>query len=149
MQKKKPLPPTYFILSILLIVIAHLLFPIVIFIHFPWNLSGLPLLAASGILNLLADNDFKQAKTTVKPFEYSTVLITKGVFRLSRNPMYLGMSLFLFGESILFGSLSPFVVTVIFTLIMDLVFIKREEQMLLEKFKEEYISYKNRVRRWI
>jgi protein-S-isoprenylcysteine O-methyltransferase Ste14 len=149
MQKKKPLPPTYFNSSILLIVIVHYLFPIIRFIYFPWNLLGLLLLAAGGVLNLLADKDFKRYKTTVKPYEYSSALITNGVFRISRNPMYLGMALLLFGESILFGSLSSFFVSIIYLFLMDFIFIRPEERMLLEKFGEEYITYKNKVRRWI
>ena len=146
---KKILPPTYFISSIILIVATHFIIPITTFIYFPWNLLGLLLLAAGGIFNLLADKNFKLFKTTVKPFEYSSALVTGGVFRLSRNPMYAGMAFFLFGESILFGSLSTFMIAVIFTLIMYFIFIRREEQMLLEEFGPEYISYKNKVRRWI
>lgn len=149
MQKKKPLPPTYFISSILLIIIIDFLFPIITFIYFPWNLLGLPLLAAGGALNILADRDFKRYKTTVKPYEHASVLITKGVFRISRNPMYLGMVLFLLGESILFGSLSPFFISIIYLVLIDFIFLRTEEKMLLEKFGEEYKTYKNKVRRWI
>jgi protein-S-isoprenylcysteine O-methyltransferase Ste14 len=138
MQKKKPLPPTYFISSILLIIIVDFLFPIITFIYFPWSLLGLPLLAAGGVLNLLADRDFKRYKTTVKPYEQASVLITNGVFRISRNPMYLGMGMFFFGESILLGSLSPFFVSIICSLLLDFIFIRTEEGMLLEKFGKEY-----------
>jgi len=61
----------------------------------------------------------------------------------------LGMILFLFGESILLGSLGPFLITIVFMLLIYFTFIKVEERMLLEKFNEEYADYKNKVRRWI
>lgn len=149
MKKRKILPPTFFMSTILIIVIAHFIFPLVQFIYFPLNLIGLLFFILGGILNLLADKDFKRFNTTVKPFEYSTKLVTNGVFSISRNPMYLGMILFLFGESILLGSLGPFLITIIFMLLIYFTFIKVEEGMLLEKFNEEYADYKNKVRRWI
>lgn len=58
-------------------------------------------------LNISADRMFKQHKTTVKPFEESTSLVTDGVFRFSRNPMYLGMVLILSGVVLLAGSTTP------------------------------------------
>jgi protein-S-isoprenylcysteine O-methyltransferase Ste14 len=106
-------------------------------------------LILGGILNLVADKDFKKFNTTVKPFEYSSALITDGVFKFSRNPMYLGMSLILLGESILFGTLIPFFIVIIFSILMHFNFIKTEEKMLLEKFGQEFIDYKNNVRCWI
>ena len=60
-------------------------------------------LALGIALNLAADNSFKRYKTTVKPVENSTVLITAGVFRLSRHPMYLGFVLILVGITLLMG----------------------------------------------
>jgi protein-S-isoprenylcysteine O-methyltransferase Ste14 len=128
---------------------VHFTIPILTFIYFPWNLLGLILLLIGGILNLLADKLFKQFNTTVKPFEYSSKLIKRGVFKFTRNPMYLGMGLFLLGESILMGSISPFLITIIFLLIIHFGFIKAEEKMLFENFSEEYILYKRKVRRWI
>jgi protein-S-isoprenylcysteine O-methyltransferase Ste14 len=149
MKKKRILPPTFFMIAIVLIVITHLILPLLKFIYFPWNLLGLPFMALGGILNLLADKDFKRFNTTVKPFEYSTKLVTNGIFSLSRNPMYVGMVIFLLGESILFGSLFSFLITIIFMFLMYYIFIKVEENMLLEIFGSEYSEYKNKVRRWI
>jgi len=148
-MKKEILPPAYFMSAILLIAIIHFTIPVLKFINFPWNLSGLLLLILGGILNLIADNSFKNPNTTVKPFEYSSKLIQNGIFKITRNPMYLGMIFLLLGESILMGSILPFLITIGFTLIMFFGFIKTEEKMLLEKFNEEYLSYKQKVRRWI
>jgi protein-S-isoprenylcysteine O-methyltransferase Ste14 len=148
-QEKRVLTPTYFMSSILLVAIIHFIFPITKLLFFPWNLLGLLLLALGGLLNLLPDRDFRRFNTTVKPFEYSSKLITSGVFRLSRNPMYLGMGLFLLGESMLFGSLGPFIIPIGFVVLMHFIFIIPEEKMLSEKFGEEYETYRKKVRRWI
>lgn len=149
MSNRRILPPRYFIMSILLIPLLHFIIPASQLIGFPWNLSGLPFLAAGGIFNLLADNDFKKYNTTVKPFEISTALITEGVFKISRNPMYLGMLLFLLGESILFGSATVFIVPVGFGFLLHFAFILREEKMLIKTFGENYQNYMGSVRRWI
>lgn len=149
MKNKKILPPTYFILSIIFVPVFHFVIPVLRIIPFPWNLTGLFPIAAGGILNLAADKYFKLLNTTVKPFEYSSVLITAGVFRFSRNPMYSGMAFIILGEAVLFGSVSPFMFVIIFMLLMNNIFIKTEESMLLEKFSEEYADYLKKVRRWI
>lgn len=149
MKKKKILPPTFFMSTILIIVVAHFIFPLLNFICYSWNLVGVLFLILGAFLNLLADRDFKRFNTTVKPFEYSTKLITGGVFSFSRNPMYLGMVLILLGESFLLRSLSSFLITIVFMLLLYFMFIKVEERMLLEKFGDEYIAYKRKVRRWV
>ena len=91
MVSKKILPPTYLFTSIALMIVLHFLFPLVEVIPYPWLLlGGVPLLLGLA-LNLIADKAFKIVNTTVKPFEESKALITTGVFRFSRHPMYLGM----------------------------------------------------------
>lgn len=148
-EQKKILPPTYFIFSILLILIIHFLIPIIKIIVFPYNLLGIFLLLISGILNIVADNALKKFNTTVKPFEASTFLVVDGVYSISRNPMYLGMTLFLFGESVILGTLGAILFAFLFPLLLYFRFIIYEEKMLREKFKETYIDYCNKVRRWI
>ncbi|MBW1910265.1 MAG: isoprenylcysteine carboxylmethyltransferase family protein [Deltaproteobacteria bacterium] len=101
------------------------------------------------ILNLVADGVFKKLGTTVKPFEESTALITTGVFRISRHPMYVGMVLILIGIAVLMGSLTPYAVIPVFAVLMEVVFIRVEERMLEEKFSEAWLVYKEKVRRWI
>lgn len=97
----------------------------------------------------MADAAFKKAQTTVKPFEISTALITTGVFRISRHPMYFGMVLILFGISILMGSLAPLIITATFAILMELVFVRTEEKMLEKQFGLAWAAYKNKVRKWV
>jgi len=148
-KAKRILPPTYFFASIILMLILHFLAPVAKFIGYPWDLLGIVPLALGIILNLIADAAFKKHGTTVKPFEESSTLVTAGVFRFSRNPMYFGMVLILIGIAVLMGSLTPFLVVVTFGILMDMAFIRTEERMLEEKFGGVWLTYKKQVRRWI
>ena len=76
-------------------------------------------------------------------------MIVKGPFRFSRHPMYLGMAAILLGAGFIFGSLVTFLVTVVFIITMEMVFISVEEKNMTEIFGENYINYKKHVRRWI
>jgi len=127
----------------------HFLLPLKRIILSPFNLLGAIPLALGIAFNLIADRAFKKNGTTVKPFEKSTVLITGGVFGISRHPMYLGFVLILTGVAILMGSLTPYLVIVAFAILMDAIFIRAEEEMLEETFGDVWLKYKKRVRRWI
>lgn len=149
MKRAGPLPPTYLLASLVLMVLLHLLMPIARIIALPWSLLGFLPALAGVILNLLADSSFKRARTTVKSFDTPTVLITAGVFRLSRNPMYLGFALILLGLAVLLGTLLPFVIVVLFSLFVDRWFIAFEERMLLKEFGNKWLEYRKQVRRWL
>lgn len=146
---KKLLPTTYFFGAIVLAVALHVLFPLRQLMAFPWRLTGLAPLFLGILLNLLADQGFKKHDTTVKPFRKSRSLVTEGVFRISRNPMYVGMTLVLVGIALLLGSLSPFTVAVVLPILFDRVFIRPEERMLEDTFGDRFREYRRRVRRWI
>ena len=149
MKLRKILPTTYLFISIVIMVGLHFLLPLRKIIVFPFNLLGITYLALGIVINLIADREFKKHNTTVKPLEKSTALVTNGVFRVSRNPMYLGFVLILAGIAILMGSLSPFFIIIVFTISMDKIFIRTEEIMLQETFSDAWLEYKKRVRRWI
>jgi len=149
MKGKRVLPPTYLFLSIVVMVAFHFLFPLAKVITLPWNVLGVIPLASGIVIDLVADKAFKKRGTTVKPFEESTALITSGVFRVSRHPMYLGFVLILTGAAVFMGSLMPYAVIIVFAVVMDVVLIRVEEQMLEEKFGEVWLEYKGKARRWI
>ncbi len=146
---KRILPPTYFFGAIALMAGFHFLFPLWTLVRFPWRLLGVVPLVAGVLLNLLADQAFKRHNIAVKPFEESNVLLTHGVFRLSRNPMYLGMTLLLAGIAILMGSITPWLVVFLLATLFDRLFITPEERMLEEAFGGQFREYRRHVRRWI
>ncbi len=149
MQTRKPLPPTYFYVAIVLIIVLHVLVPGPQVFSSPWRYVGVIPLSLGSAFSVLADQAFKRFGTTVKPFEESTYLVTDGVFRLSRNPMYLGFVLLLAGIAMLLGSLTPWIVVAVFPFLMDMRFVRAEEAMLEALFGDSWLEYKQRVRRWL
>ena len=149
MTGKKILPPTYLLVAILMMIAFHWLVPLSQIVPGLWRLTGLIPLAGGISLNIAADRAFQRARTTVKPFEASTVLITGGVFRISRHPMYLGFVLILIGVGTLLGSLTPLLVIPVFAILIDQVFIQAEERLLAEQFGQSWLAYKAGTRRWL
>ncbi len=149
MISKKLQPPTYLLLAILVMIALHWLAPLTQIVPGLWRLTGLMPLAGGITLNITADRAFQRAGTTVKPFEASTSLITTGVFRISRHPMYLGFILILLGVAVILGSLTPWLVIPIFAILMDRVFIQVEERMLAEQYGQSWLMYKAGTRRWL
>jgi protein-S-isoprenylcysteine O-methyltransferase Ste14 len=92
---------------------------------------------------------FEDAGTTTKPFHVSSVLVMDGPFRVSRNPMYLGMVVILVGVGLALRSLLPFVVVPMFALAIQWRFIVAEERALERDFGEAYRDYRETVRRWL
>ena len=146
---KKVLPTTYFLLALVALPALHILWPIHRYWEFPFRLAGLVPLVFGILLNLAADRQFKLHRTTVKPFEESSALVTTFPFSISRNPMYLGMTLALLGFALLFGTIASLVPVAAFAILMDGRFIRVEERMLASTFGNEWQRYCARVRRWL
>lgn len=149
MNKPKVMPPTYFLAALLAIPCLHFLLPIIRIIPSPWNLTGILFILAGIVIELAADRMFHQAGTTVLPGAESLALVKGGVFRIGRNPMYLGFALILFGAAALFGTLTPFLVIPVFMILIERRFIRVEEAMLEQTFGPAYLDYKKMVRRWL
>ena len=94
---------------------------------------------------------FFRAKTTVNPMlpGKASALVTTGVYRFSRNPMYLGMLCLLTAWCLWLGNPLNLVVLVLFPLAITRFQIKPEEEVLVHLFGQEYRHYCQRVRRWI
>ena len=148
-KPKKPLPPTYFIILLLLSIGLHFVFPIKKLIFPPYTYLGFAFIIFGGAINIWADILLKKKRTTVKPYENPTQLITSGPFRVSRNPQYSGFTAILLGVAINHGTLITFVAPIAFVVLMRLLFIPSEEKNLERIFGKEYLDYKKRVRRWL
>jgi protein-S-isoprenylcysteine O-methyltransferase Ste14 len=148
MRLRNRFPPAFLFTTLAIMIALHFLVPGPQVISSPWRYLGLIPLLLGNILNALADQAFKRHKTTVKPFEESTYLVTYGIFRFSRNPMYLGFVLILAGIAMLLGSLMPWIGVPIFPFLMEIRFIRAEESMLEARFGDTWLEYKRRVRRW-
>jgi len=100
---------------------------------------------AAGVLS------FRRAKTTVNPLqpEKASSLVDSGIYRVTRNPMYLGFSFFLLAWSAFLSSPVLILGMVAFVLFMNRFQIKPEERALTKIFGEEFDAYQARVRRWL
>ena len=106
----------------------------------------------SGLIVILsAITTFKKYHTTITPLNpaNATKLITDGIYKFSRNPMYLGLLLVLLGISIIFNLIGGFFLIPLFILYLNLFQIIPEENAMVDLFKDEFLEYKENVRRWI
>lgn len=94
---------------------------------------------------------FRQARTTVNPLapEKTSYLVTSGIYRFTRNPMYLGLFLVLLGWALFLFSIWALLGPAAFMLYMNQFQIEPEEEVLARKFGAEFSNYCDRVRRWI
>jgi protein-S-isoprenylcysteine O-methyltransferase Ste14 len=144
--KKTVMPPTYFFFLLLLIIPTYFVLRV---IPLPYNFIGLVFVAFGIVMNIWADAKFKQSQTTVSPFGTPTALVAEGPFRVSRNPMYVGMASILLGAAICIGSLVAFACPIIFVIVMQTKFLPVEEKNLGSTFANQYQAYKRKVRQWI
>ena len=149
MRIEKLMPTMWLLIAIVIEVILHLVLPIAKIVPRYWNVLGIIPLALGVVINLLADRAFREANTTVKPFEKSAALQTDGVFQVSRNPMYLGFVLVLIGIAVLLRSLTPYLVVIGLAVLMQRVYIVVEESKLASEFGAQWESYRRRTRRWL
>ena len=147
--RRRILPPVWFLLAVLLAIGLHYVMPIMRVVPAPWSYSGALLVVLGLAISATGAGAFKRVGTPVVPFEPSTTLVTDGLYRFTRNPMYLGLVLALLGAAILLGSLGALVPVPLFTWILQTQFIKGEERFLEEIFGERYLAYQQRVRRWL
>ena len=103
---------------------------------------------AFDLLGLIA---FRASRTTINPLrpERSTALVTGGVYRVTRNPMYVGMALLLLAWAVYLSSLLAFAGPVVFVLYITRFQIQPEERALQAIFGEDFARYAARVRRWL
>ena len=100
---------------------------------------------AAGVLS------FRRARTTVNPFapERTVNIVSSGIYRLSRNPMYLGMACILTGWAVLLWQVQAVLGVVLFVAWITRFQIIPEERILTQKFGTEYRQYRQQVRRWV
>ena len=95
--------------------------------------------------------NFVKSKTTIDPIKFKKVnnLVTSGIYKYSRNPMYLGLLMVIISTSIFFLTIISITTPFIFYFWINRFQIKREEIFLTKKFGQKYITYKSKTRKWI
>lgn len=113
------------------------------------NLLSWILIVAATILSSVALLRFIKTGNTVVTIKPAKSLQTTGIYRYSRNPMYLALLLLYTGLACLVGNLWTLILIPVLILIMNGYVIRREEQYLRQKFEDAYTAYLKQTRRWI
>ena len=144
-------PPVYAVLIVGLMWLADLYFPIVEMINPSWNRLAFIFVGLGVMLDASAVIQFFLAHTTINPLSPKNTdkLVITGLYRWTRNPMYLGMLSLLLAWSIWLGSLSSIIFLPIFIRLINSQQIMPEEKILEQKFGQQYRYYMSSVRRWI
>lgn len=121
-------------------------------VHVPARLVVASALVLGGVsVALLGVVAFRRHETTVNPFtpEQSSTLVATGIYRFSRNPMYLGFLLALLGWGVFLANWAAALLPPLFVSYMSAFQIEPEERALAEKFGSTFLAYSKAVRRWI
>jgi len=143
-------PPLIYLPALLVGLALHFAFQVSLFPGTWLQLAiGLPLMAASGIVAVMAARTMRRAGTEVNTSKPTTAIVVQGPYRFSRNPMYLSLTLLFIGIAISVNALWVLALVPIPFAIINLGVIDREERYLEKRFGKQYMNYKARVRRWL
>ena len=117
--------------------------------HEVTQMLGLTFFLTSLILNFLAYRMFKNHSTPHLPHSVPTVLIETGVFAFSRNPVYVALILSNVGLAFIFDRIWLVLSAVALWISLDIMIVRDEERVLENTFKQDYMVYKNKTRRWV
>lgn len=100
-------------------------------------------------LIVLVIRSFKRVETNIEPWKPTTKIVSTGVFAYSRNPVYAAFCIISIGVGIILNSIWILLSVIPSGILVYFIAIKKEELYLEEKFGEEYLRYKSKVRRWL
>ena len=149
MNKIKIYPPLFALLLILTMVALHYTLPQPQLISPPINALGFILIAGGMSMNLWSAAWFRKKRTTIDPHGNAIYLAQEGLYRVSRNPMYLGITTAFLGLGLAFASPWLFVLTPVMAIALRKLAIEREERHLEARFGDAYRAYRRQVRRWL
>lgn len=150
MGTRVPPPVVMLAVALLMWLAARRLPPVAV--DFPGRTAAAVLLGAAGLAAAVAGAlAFRRARTTLNPLrpDRAAALVAGGIFRYTRNPMYLGDLLVLLGWGVYLGSLPALLLSLLFVIWIERRQIPAEEAALAARFGEAYATYRRRVRRWI
>lgn len=130
-------------------ILSHYLIPVMIVIAKPYSYLGAVVMLLGLALMTWAAMLFRKVGTSFQLQGGGSVLLTSGPFKFSRNPMYLGMLIWLIGLAVLLGSLIVFLFPILFFLLANFLIIPLEERNMEQTLGEQFTVYKRRVRRWL
>ena len=117
-KKRKIIPPVYLFATLVLMWLTNHYVPVFQYVYEPVAYLGIIAILFGITMAGISAGMFNQAGTGLEPFDEATVLVTTGFYRVSRNPMYMGMFLMLLGVAFLMGSIGALLPVSIFILII-------------------------------
>lgn len=143
-------PPLLFVSCLLTGQLLHWLWPVPAFI--PWLprvvLAGLALVVAA-VFGIGGARALRGAGTNVSPHRPTTAIVSGGIYRYTRNPLYVALLSVYTAVSLLANTLWPFALWLVLVPVLVNGIVAREERYLEAKFGQPYLDYKARVRRWL
>jgi protein-S-isoprenylcysteine O-methyltransferase Ste14 len=149
MKRPPSYPPLWFLLFVLVALGLAQISPFALTLGPSITCVSLTLAALGGLLALWARLMFLQARTSVHPHRQSSRLVTQGAYRISRNPMYLGLLLALCAWVIWLQNLFGLILPPLFVLLINRRHIEPEESRLENSFGAAYRRYLKQTRRWL
>lgn len=147
-QVKFP-PPLIFLLLIFAGIGLDKVLPLGMGIPAGFSVVGIAFCLFGVAVVILINGMFKHNSTAIEPWKPTTVLVTHGLYRFSRNPIYVGFCLFNIGVGIALDNLWVLLSFIPGAILVYFIAIAREEAYLERTFGEEYLAYKRKVRRWL
>ncbi len=111
-------------------------------------IAGNALMVIAFGIALLGAREMFKARTAIHPGGRASALVTSGIYRRTRNPIYLSFLFFIIGLGLAFANPWMILLAPLLLLYVQERIIKREEGYLTQRFGPEYIAYRNKVRRW-
>jgi protein-S-isoprenylcysteine O-methyltransferase Ste14 len=143
------LPPVLVVVLLALMALLHRLLPVPRLVPPSWAMLAVLPIASGLLLLVVARVQFLRLRTNIHTFRTPDRLARAGVFRLSRNPMYLGFLLVLMGAAWMSGTLAAWAAPLLFYAAAALWYIPYEEAMLERAFGDQWRTYRRTTRRWL
>ena len=142
-------PPAIFASLTLLGAAIQMLWPLSLGIPQSLEIFGYLLVLLGVAIAIGVNSSFKKVGTAIEPWKPTTAIVTTGIYGWSRNPIYTGFCLINIGIGVASNNFWIFVSFIPAALLLYHVAIAKEEAYLEQKFGDEYLAYKKKVRRWI
>lgn len=142
-------PPLMVLTSLLVQAAIAYLAPVQPLLAAFWQYIGVGLMGLAFVAILYLARGFARHETTILPDGEPSQLMESGLYAVSRNPIYVAMTLLLLGSGLAFAHILALLVVPVFVLAVQQVWIVKEEENMEAAFGQHYRNYKMRVRRWL
>jgi len=142
-------PPLMVLAGIITQLLIGYIAPVEPLLGATWQYIGIALIVLGFATILLAARSFRKHETTIIPDGQPSTLMEGGLFAYSRNPIYVAMAVLLIGSGLAIGHIWALIVVPLFVLLVQQIWIVKEEENLEAEFGQIYRNYKIKVRRWL